>query len=31
MAGDLGGANGSFTTTDGKTVPVVGGLITSIV
>lgn len=31
MAGDLGGANGSFTTTDGKTVTVVGGLITSIV
>jgi len=31
MAGDLGGANGSFTTTDGKTVTVVGGLITNIV
>lgn len=30
IAGDLGGASGSFTTTDGKTVTVVGGLITSI-
>lgn len=31
IAGDLGGASGSFTTVDGKTVTVVGGLITSIV
>lgn len=31
LAGDLGGASGSFTTADAKTVTVVGGLITSIV
>ena len=31
IAGDLGGTNGSFTTVDGKTVTVIGGLITSIV
>lgn len=31
IAGDLGGASGSFTTVDGKTVTVVAGLITSIV
>lgn len=30
LAGDLGGASGSFTTVDGKTVTVVGGLITGI-
>lgn len=30
VAGDLGGANGMFTTADGKTVTVIGGLITSI-
>jgi hypothetical protein len=31
LAGDLGGASGSFTTVDGKTVTVSAGLITSIV
>lgn len=31
IAGDLGGASGSFTTVDGKTVTVVAGLITAIV
>ena len=31
IAGDLGGASGSFTTVDGKTVTVVAGLITGIV
>lgn len=30
LAGDLGGASGSFTTVDGKTVVVGAGLITSI-
>jgi len=31
LAGDLGGATGTFTTTDGKTVTVTAGLITAIV
>lgn len=31
VANDLGGAHGSFTTADGKTVTVVAGLITSII
>ena len=30
LIGDLGGASGSFTTVDGKTVTVVGGVITAI-
>jgi hypothetical protein len=30
VAGDLGGASGTFTSTDGKTVTVVGGLVTAI-
>jgi len=30
IAGDLGGASGTFTSADGKTVTVVGGLITAI-
>jgi hypothetical protein len=30
MAGDFGGATGTFTTADSKTVTVVGGIITEI-
>lgn len=30
IAGDLGGASGTFTSADGKTITVVGGLVTAI-